>query len=70
MTSPYDDLRGRIMDGNMTPADESFRDITLLENVAEARSNGYDRCCAECGAGITDDSDIHAGWCPEYEPVK
>lgn len=31
----------------------------LLENAAEARANGYDLVCAECGCGINDDFDLH-----------
>lgn len=41
------------------PDDERF-----MENVVEARENGYDRVCAGCGCGMVDDSDIHERDCP------
>lgn len=31
----------------------------LLRNLNEARECGYDLACPVCGAGITDDSDMH-----------
>lgn len=36
-------------------------DATFLYNVREARENGYDRVCVECGVGVVDDSDMHEG---------
>jgi hypothetical protein len=45
-------------------------DGTFMENVREARENGYDRLCATCGVGVYDASDIHERTCPEYEPPK
>lgn len=36
---------------------------SFLENALDARENGYDLVCAECGAGITDDSDLHERGC-------
>jgi hypothetical protein len=30
-------------------------DERLLRNVRDARDNGYDLVCAECGVGMTDD---------------
>jgi hypothetical protein len=36
---------------------------TFLENALDARDNGYDFVCAECGAGIHDDSDEHERGC-------
>ena len=39
---------------------------TFLENAAEARSNGFDRLCSQCGVGVFDSSDIHERRCPEF----
>lgn len=36
----------------------------LIENITEARANGYDLACPQCGVGIYDDSDAHEEWCP------
>jgi hypothetical protein len=41
-------------------------DATFMENVREALSNGFDRCCSCCGVGVYDDSDMHERECPEY----
>ena len=39
---------------------------TFMQNVREALSNGFDRCCSQCGVGIYDDSDTHERRCPQY----
>ena len=45
-------------------------DKTFMENVREALSNGFDRCCSHCGIGVYDESDMHERGCPEYvEPT-
>jgi hypothetical protein len=44
-------------------------DDRFLKNVREARENGYDLCCSECGAGIYDDSDDHDFYC-SHNPEK
>lgn len=40
----------------------------LLRNITDARSNGYDLVCAQCGMGMTDDEfeseDAHDIGCP------
>ena len=36
---------------------------SFMENVQEARANGYDLVCSECGAGIYDDADLHDESC-------
>lgn len=42
-----------------TPA-PTVDDQTFLENVREARENGFDLVCSECGAGMSGDGmDIH-----------
>jgi hypothetical protein len=43
-----------------------FPASTFLLNLKEARENGYELVCAECGVGINDDSDWHDSGCPEY----
>jgi hypothetical protein len=66
MTNPYDALRERFINDRASAADEEFRDKGLVENVLEARSNGYDTVCTDCGVGITDESDMHERWCPQF----
>jgi hypothetical protein len=46
---------------------EVLVDEAFMKNVREARENGYDRLCAECGCGIYDVSDFHDRACSEYE---
>jgi hypothetical protein len=43
--------------------DDDYKLRTFLENAVEARENGYDFVCAECGAGIFDDGDMHDTSC-------
>lgn len=42
---------------------EAMHARRFVENVTEARANGYDFVCAECGAGILDESDEHEPDC-------
>jgi hypothetical protein len=42
----------------------------FLDNVAEARENGYDLCCVDCGVGLFDDTDEHDTYCPRNPNVK
>ena len=42
-------------------------DEKFMANVREARENGHDIVCVECGSGIFDDSDIHDRECSSYE---
>ena len=35
----------------------------FIDNVTEARANGFDVACVECGVGIYDESDAHETWC-------
>jgi hypothetical protein len=44
----------------------SVSDESVIENIHEARDNGYDFACVECGVGITDSSDIHDLYCSKY----
>jgi hypothetical protein len=46
----------------MNLGDERER-ARFLENVLEARENGYDLVCVECGGGIYDDGDLHDRGC-------
>jgi DNA-directed RNA polymerase subunit RPC12/RpoP len=39
----------------------------FLVEVREARANGYELVCSECGAGIADESDTHAAHCSRYD---
>lgn len=50
----------------MDDATRTFWDNQFQRNVKDARDNGYDFLCAVCGAGITDDSDMHDLWCPHH----
>jgi hypothetical protein len=43
---------------------------TFLRNVAEARENGFTLVCAECGAGIYDESDLHERNCPAAAAIE
>lgn len=53
------------------PVDVPVVNKTFMENVREALSNGYDRCCAHCGVGTSwDDMDIHERGCPEYRALR
>lgn len=36
---------------------------SFIENVTDARENGFALVCAECGMGMSDDSDEHDYWC-------
>jgi hypothetical protein len=47
-------------------SDQAVDDDRFMENVREARDNGYDRVCAACGVGVYDESDIHERSCPEF----
>jgi hypothetical protein len=49
-----------------------YDDAKFMANVREARSNGFDAVCAECGTGVEefDSPDSHEMFCernPEYE---
>ena len=46
----------------MTP-EEAAR---FIPNVIEARENGYEEVCAECGVGIYDDTDMHERGCSRW----
>lgn len=48
----------------------SVDDETVIDNVHEARANGFDLCCSECGVGINDASDMHESRCSQYVPFK
>jgi hypothetical protein len=39
------------------------RDAVFLSNVADARENGFEFVCSECGSGIYDENDMHDSWC-------
>lgn len=54
----------------MTDKQYLVSDETFMNNVREARENGYDRLCAECGVGVYDDTDIHERGCSEYVEFK
>lgn len=47
--------------------DEEYKAHTFLFNLAEARENGYDAACVECGMAIgllgEDDEQYHEDWC-------
>lgn len=45
-----------------------MRWVAFLENVAEARENGFPELCAECGVGDHTDPTMHERWCSTYEP--
>lgn len=42
----------------------------FLSNVNEAREAGYDVVCADCGAGMHDDSDSHDLFCPQHPDIE
>lgn len=44
-------------------------DEKFMANVREALENGYDLCCARCGVGIHDESDMHERRCPQYKDI-
>jgi hypothetical protein len=48
---------------------EPYDDERFLRNVREARANGFDLCCSDCGSGIQDDSDGHEMFCPQNPDI-
>ena len=46
---------------------EGWHARTFIENVTEARANGFDVACVECGVGIYDESDEHESWCKQND---
>lgn len=42
---------------------EEWQAKTFIENVAWARDCGFSLVCAECGVGVSDESDEHEDWC-------
>lgn len=51
------------------PSDDWFRehlDDDFMQHVRDARENGYELVCVECGVGVADDSDMHERGCSKY----
>lgn len=42
---------------------EAMNARRFIENITEARANGYEFACTECGMGIFDDNDEHESGC-------
>jgi hypothetical protein len=47
-----------------------MNDDRFMKNIADARENGYDICCVDCGVGLFDDSDEHDTYCPRNPDVE
>lgn len=56
-----------LTDGMLSALADDFppeqRLAQFLENALDARENGYDLVCVECGAGVADGFDLHDSGC-------
>ena len=66
--SAFDLLRARLGQDEVNKEDEAFRDKKLVKNARDARENGYDIVCAQCGSAYELDTlTMHETWCPDYD---
>lgn len=45
---------------------QAMLDRSFMDNVREARENGFDVVCVICGVGVSDGLDIHERGCPLF----